>query len=153
MMPSTRPLTGTHVLIGFVVAFGVIIAVNLWLAVSAVRTFPGLEVANSYVASQTFDARRAAQEKLGWTANVRLEAGALHLSLLDRTGAPVHPDQMEALLGRPTMAREDQQITFDFDGRDYVANPQLGAGRWILHLRAVAPDGTEFQQRLDVIGE
>ena len=53
----------------FVAAFGVIIGVNLVLALSAVRTFPGLEVKNSYVASQTFDERRAAQEALGWTVS------------------------------------------------------------------------------------
>ena len=37
-----REITGRHVLIGTVAAFGVIIAANLTLAVSAVRTFPGL---------------------------------------------------------------------------------------------------------------
>ncbi len=49
-------------------AFAVIIAVNLVLAFKAVRTFPGLEVENSYVASQTFDAERTAQEALGLDA-------------------------------------------------------------------------------------
>ena len=59
-------LTGWHVLGIFGGAFGVIIGVNIALAVNAVSTFPGLEVANSYVASQTFDKRRAAQDKAGW---------------------------------------------------------------------------------------
>ena len=56
-----RPLTGWHVLAMFVAFFGVIIAVNLTLAWQAISTFPGLEVENSYVASQTFDADRRAQ--------------------------------------------------------------------------------------------
>ena len=51
----TRPLTGKHVLAITLVAFGVIIGVNVLMAVKAVGTFPGLEVANSYVASQDFD--------------------------------------------------------------------------------------------------
>ncbi len=59
---AEREFTGRHAAAVFVGAFAVIIAVNVALAVSAVRTFPGLEVANSYVASQEFNARRAAQE-------------------------------------------------------------------------------------------
>ena len=55
----TREITGRHVAAMFGAGFGVIIAVNVLLATKAVSTFPGLEVKNSYVASQTFDADRA----------------------------------------------------------------------------------------------
>ena len=41
---AERQFTGKHALAVFVAAFGVIIAVNLVLAYSAVKTFPGLEV-------------------------------------------------------------------------------------------------------------
>ena len=57
-MTHERKITGTHVLIGFVTAFGIIIAVNFTLAYNAVATFPGLEVKNTYVASQEFDEKR-----------------------------------------------------------------------------------------------
>ena len=57
-------LRGRHVGAMFVAGFGIIIAVNILLAVKAVGTFPGLEVANSYVASQSFDARRKAQREV-----------------------------------------------------------------------------------------
>ncbi len=81
-MTDDRVITGRHVLIGFCAAFGVIIAVNLWLAISAVRTFPGLDVPNSYVASQTFDKRRAAQEALGWATRAHEDRqGVLRLSI------------------------------------------------------------------------
>ncbi len=60
-------ITGLKVFLIACAFFGVIIAVNILLAVKAVSTFPGLEVPNSYVASQTFDADRTAQESLGWT--------------------------------------------------------------------------------------
>ena len=49
-------IKGWHVFAGFVFAFSIIISVNLTLAFNAVRTFPGLEVKNSYVASQSFEA-------------------------------------------------------------------------------------------------
>ena len=60
-----RELTGRHVLAITLAAFGVIIAVNMVMAVKAVSTFPGLETPNSYVASQRFDRDRAAQAALG----------------------------------------------------------------------------------------
>ena len=55
-----RELTGRHVLAITLAAFGVIIAVNMVMAVKAVSTFPGLETPNSYVASQEFDRDRQA---------------------------------------------------------------------------------------------
>ena len=73
---AERQITGRHVLIGFVGAFSVIIGVNLVLAWSAVRTFPGLEVKNSYVASQEFNERKAAQEGLGWTVEADHAGGS-----------------------------------------------------------------------------
>ena len=72
-------LTGRHVLAIAVASFGVIIGVNVLLAVNAVSTFPGLEVENSYVASQTFDVERKAQEALGWFA----EAGIATPELIE----------------------------------------------------------------------
>jgi nitrogen fixation protein FixH len=59
-------IKGWHVALAFGLAFGLIIAVNLTLAFNAIRTFPGLEVKNSYVASQSFDRDRQAQTALDW---------------------------------------------------------------------------------------
>ena len=70
-------------------AFSIIISVNLLLAYSAVKTFPGLEVRNSYVASQSFDADRAAQQALGWSISAEVRDGALYLNILDAEGLPV----------------------------------------------------------------
>ena len=50
-------LTGRKVFFITAGAFAVIIGVNVTMAVLAVGTFPGLEVKNSYVASQSFDAK------------------------------------------------------------------------------------------------
>lgn len=61
-----KPLTGRKVLMILLAAFGTILAVNMTLLYNAVKTFPGLEVKNSYVASQTFDDRDIAQRALGW---------------------------------------------------------------------------------------
>lgn len=145
---AERQITGKHVLIGFVAAFSVIIGVNIVLAVAAVKTFPGLEVKNSYVASQEFDRRRAAQEALGWTTEVDLVGDQLVLSITDRDGHAVKVKELNAVLGRPTHVREDRTPDFVFDGMAYVAPIELHDGNWDLRMVAIAADGTEFRQRL-----
>ena len=143
-----RPITGKHVLAGFIAAFGLIIGVNLVLAYSAVKTFPGLEVANSYVASQEFDIRREAQEALGWTVDAAHGDGQLVLSITDRTGAPVEVATLDAVLGRATQVKDDTTPDFRFDGTAYVAPVDLAPGNWNLRMVATAADGTEFRQRV-----
>ena len=147
----TREITGKHVLIGFVAAFGVIIAVNLALAYSAVKTFPGLEVKNSYVASQEFDERRAAQEALGWTVRAKHSDGMLTLSITDAAGNPVKVAQLEATVGRATHVYDDVTPEFRFDGSEYFATVPLGDGNWNIRMLALAENGTEFQQRVVLI--
>lgn len=145
---SGREFTGRHALMVFVGAFGVIIAVNVALAYNAIRTFPGLEVANSYVASQEFDARRDAQEALGWTVKVGYAGGLVMMAITDRSGRSVRAAQMEATIGRATERQDDVAPAFDFDGTAYVAPAELRPGKWDLRLKALAEDGTEFTQRL-----
>lgn len=150
---KVRRITGWHVLAIFGTAFGIIIAVNLTLAFNAVRTFPGLEVKNSYVASQKFEADRAAQEALGWDVSARLERGALWLRI-DRAGRPVQPEIVKAVFGRPTATAGDQEPVFAWTGSEFVAplqmTPEAARGNWDLWLEARAQDGTLFKQRLPV---
>ena len=146
-MMRERQITGRHVLVGFVAAFGIIISVNLLLAWNAVKTLPGLEVKNSYVASQQFDKRRAAQEALGWTVRADHAEGELRLSITDASG-PVTVQSIEATVGRATHVYDDQTPEFSFDGAAYVAPVALGGGNWNIRMVAVADDGTEFMQRV-----
>lgn len=145
---AERQITGRHVFLGFVAAFGLIIGVNLVLAWSAVRTFPGLEVANSYVASQEFDDRKAAQEALGWQVAADHSGGLLALRITDADGRPVEVERLEATVGRATHVRDDQSPEFRFDGRAYVAQVALTEGNWNIRMKAWDRDGTLFQQRV-----
>ncbi len=144
-----KPLTGRKVLLIVCSAFAVIITVNLTLAYKAVATFPGLEVKNSYVASQHFNADRAAQEALDWNVAAKLESGELRLSF-DHAGTPVAPRILKATLGRATNVSQDQSPVFEWDGAAYVADVALGSGNWNLRLEAEAEDGTMFRQRVIV---
>ncbi|WP_397542514.1 FixH family protein [Roseovarius salis] len=150
---AERKITGKHVLIGFVAAFGVIISVNVFLAVSAVRTFPGLEVKNSYVASQTFDERKAAQEALGWDVRAHHADGVLTLAITDEAGAPVRVAKLDATVGRATHVADDVTPDFRYDGSAYVAPVSLGDGNWNIRMEAIAGDGTLFEQRVVLIKE
>lgn len=147
-MTETRKFTGYHAFAIFGGAFAVIIAVNLTLAYNAVATFPGLEVKNSYVASQSFDARRDAQQALGWDVRADAQGGLLVLSITDADGQPVQAGTLDATLGRATSVREDRTPAFAFDGQAYVAREELAPGNWNIRMKATALDGTPFEQRV-----
>lgn len=145
-------LTGRKVFAITASAFTVIIGVNVLLAYKAVSTFPGLEVQNSYVASQTFDTDRLAQEALGWTlaTDYDLGAGMLHLRFTDAQGLPAEVSQLAVLVGRTTEARDDQTPEFQRNTGGYSAPVALAPGKWMLHVEAFAPDGTAFRQRINL---
>jgi nitrogen fixation protein FixH len=143
-----KPLTGRKVLAIVLAFFGVIISVNLVLAYQAVNTFSGLEVQNSYVASQTFDADRAAQLALGWQVSAEVEDGYLTIAFTDEAGAPVDVAALEAVVGRATHVREDQSPAFSYGRGQFIAPVELAPGNWNIRLVATAPDGTQFRQRV-----
>ncbi|UWQ50418.1 FixH family protein [Leisingera caerulea] len=148
MAKREREFTGKHALMLFGGAFAVIIGVNIALAVNAVKTFPGLEVKNSYVASQEFDQRRSAQEALGWSVYASSQGDMVKLEITDATGNPVEVAKLSATLGRATHVQDDQQPEFAFDGQAYVAPADLGPGNWNIRMVARAKNGTEFTQRV-----
>lgn len=145
----TKELTGRHVLIITLAAFGVIIAVNLVMAFLAVGSFPGLEVKNSYVASQEFDRDRHAQESLGWMARASYDGKEIAIEIVDRTGAHPILRDFSATIGRPTHKRADVTPQFLVAGGVYRAPLVLEPGIWNIHVQAMSPDGTPFRQRLD----
>ena len=145
-----REIRGIHVLAFTGAAFGVIIAVNVLMAWKAISTFPGLEVANSYVASQDFDRARAAQVALGWQVAPSYQGGEIRLAFTDAAGRAVELASLTVLLSRPTEARDDSTPVFTLSDGVYGAVRALDPGKWMLHVAATAPDGTPFNQRLEL---
>jgi nitrogen fixation protein FixH len=141
-------LTGPKVFAITASFFAVIIGVNMVLAYQAVSTFPGLEVANGYVASQTFDDERRAQEALGWTLDVQGARDTLTLRFNGADGLAVQPTGLTASIGRATEAQEDSIPNFAYSAGTFTAPVALNPGKWILRIDAVAPDGTQFRQRV-----
>ena len=147
---TAKPFTGWHMLAITLSFFGVIIAVNIGLAYKAISTFPGLEVDDSYVASQTFDQEKAAQEALHWHIKQGYDRAKdqLRLEFTDVAGQPVTLKDIDVLVGRPTEAAQDQHPTM-LQGADgaYVSSSSLPIGKWMLQITAHAQDGTLYQAR------
>ena len=143
-----REIKGWHVFAAFALAFGVIISVNLTLAFNAVRTFPGLEVKNSYVASQSFDKERDAQEALGWNTSVAYENGELQLDIRERSGLSAEPSLLVANIGRTTHTRDDRQLVLERDGDIRVAAVSLEPGLWLIRVAAETADGVAYSRRI-----
>ncbi len=140
MTKEKKPITGWHMLAGFAAFFGVIIAVNFYMASLARSTFGGVVVENSYVASQNFNKwlDEAEREKaLGWTAEAtRTADGRIAVSL---SGAPAQGLALGAHARHPLGRLPDQDLTFrrEADGR-FVSEQALPAGRWRLRIEAKA---------------
>jgi len=148
-----KPLTGRKVFAIFAGAFALIIGVNLFMAWSAVGTFPGLEVKNSYVANQTFDAEREAQRALGWAAAAEVLGEAVHLTITGPDGKPARVAEIEATIGRPTQRTDDQVLAFRQNefGVHVAEVAPLDFGKWDLRFTATAVNGTPFRQRLQIL--
>jgi nitrogen fixation protein FixH len=130
-----RELTGRHVLLIFVGAFGLIFAVNFTMMFMALDTFPGLVVKNFYVASQGWNERTAAQAELGWKTAALYEDGRLAVSITGEDGAQVPGLAVNVLIGRPTTAAQDQRIPLAAGPDGYTADIALAPGLWRLELQ------------------
>ena len=133
----TKRFTGLHMTLIITAFFGVVIAVNLFMAVAASRTFGGKVVDNSYVASQRYNgwiAEGRAQARLGWTTRLALNSGRQVTLDLGHDGAPIGGAVVRATARHPVGGAED--VTLDFLGANgrYVSSAALPAGRWQLHV-------------------
>lgn len=140
----TKRMTGWHmtaILLGF---FGVVVAVNLTMATLATRTFGGVVVVNSYVASQKYNGWLAAarkQDRLGWTIEPRLDNSRHVVVRISKESA-----QLSGLARHPLGREPDVALTFDSAMRSTKPLPD---GRWALHL--LVRDGPDEARLIEVV--
>lgn len=135
----SREFTGRNMATVMVLGFGVVMAVNFFMASLAISGFGGVTVQNSYVASQKFNGWLEEAERsraLGWDVDMSRE-GTGHLVLTTRgvpAGAVITAD-----LRRPLGEKETASLAFvkGADGSYRSATP-LSAGRWTMRLAIVA---------------
>ena len=143
-MTKDRPLTGKHVLVMMVAFFGVIIAVNVTMAMMAKGTWTGLVVKNSYVASQQFNAsleRATAQRKRRWIDRLVYADGAAVLTLTDAAGSAVTLERATVQVGRPASEHADRSVELAQRDGSYQAELNLAPGIWAIRISAQTADG------------
>ena len=132
---TKREFTGRHMLFTMIGGFGIIMAVNFYMASLATSGFGGVIVENTYVASQKFNGwleEAEKQDALGWNAQpVRAEDGHL---VLETEGVP-DLALASATIRRPLGDLEAGQLAFSRmpDGTFRSTTP-LAEGRWIVRL-------------------
>lgn len=149
-LDDDHPFTGRHMLAVVLLFFGVIISVNVVMAVAATGTFPGLIVKNSYVASQNYNdvlASARTQARSGWAMELSAPAGRLEIRLSRGDGAPVDGLEVTAIAGRPSSTRYDQVIAFAGSGGLYRAAKHLDAGQWEVDVEARRDGALVFRDR------
>lgn len=130
-----REFTGRDMAKVLVAGFGVVVVVNFTMATLASRSFSGVVVDNSYVASQKFNGwleEARAAESLGWDARIeRLEGGYLGVATQGvPSGAAIIAD-----LRRPLGERETRQLEFSqVSPGEYRSTGPAMSGRWIARI-------------------
>lgn len=155
MNTTAKPFTGWHMLAIICTFFGVVIAVNLTMAISASRTWTGLVVANSYVESQRFNEKQhtiAAQKRAGWTVETRHVDGRIVFEALDADGALLELEAVTAFVRRPVGGHDDATVVLVRDGTAYVGDHDLAAGVWDITITTAATElgPIEYESRIVV---
>ena len=138
-----REFTGFHMLLVMVGFFGVVIGVNVYMAVMASRTFTGLTAKNGYVASidyaKDIENRKRAAE-LGWNVLVSADQHHIGVDLTGEDGAPlvaVVTGTIEPLLG----GTQPVPLSFEAVGTGrYRADSPVPAGEWTVRV-SIERDG------------
>ncbi len=152
---GSRQFTGRHMLAIMIAFFGVIIAVNVSLAVFARESWTGLVVQNSYVASQQFNQKMAdtrAQAALDWSSKLAIENGIVSYSLVDANGRRLTLKSVTAKFMRPVDDREDRSEALGLaDNGDYVSHTPIADGAWLVEIEADAGLDKPYRETLRVL--
>ncbi|ODR91495.1 cation transporter [Sinorhizobium alkalisoli] len=156
-MRTDRPrvFTGWHMLALMALFFGTIISINLVMAWNASRSWSGLVVENTYVASQQFNGK-VAETRAFAESGIKGQLVPGNDSLrytLTRKGEPERKaDRVVAILKRPVEEHEDVGVEFERAGEGvFVAASALKAGQWIADLTAMAGEEVVYRQAIRFI--
>ncbi|MBU3079364.1 FixH family protein [Sphingomonas quercus] len=149
----TGGFKGRHMLFAMIGFFGVVIAVNMVMAVLAARSFGGTIVDNSYVASQAFNRwldEAGRQKSLGWRAGIS-RVGAYAEIRLDIAGRPLDGARVTAVAEHPLGRLPDRPLRFRGTGAGaYRSVEPLPGGRW--RLRVEVRRGAQVARFIEDVG-
>ncbi len=150
-----RQFTGWHMMAVMVLFFGTIISVNFVMAWNASRSWSGLVVENTYIASQQFNGKVAetrAFKASGITGRLTAGPGAIRY-IVTRNGEPAKQiDRVVAVFKRPVEEHEDLRIELDRQGEGaFLAAEKLKSGQWIADVTAMAGEAVVYRQAIRFI--
>lgn len=138
-MSTSRPFTGRHAALVICGGFALVIAVNLTMAVLATRSFPGLVVPNSYIASQKFNgwlAAGRAQQAQGWNISAAADGDQLVIRATDSGGAVLTGLDAMAMVSHPLGQGDPIRTTLTETAPGTYAGPHgLTPGQWQAEIR------------------
>lgn len=150
----SREFTGRHMLVIMLAFFGVVVTVNFIMASFAIRTFGGVVIDNSYVASQKYNgwlAEARAQRASGWRGELTLDAQRRPLLVATLDSASLAEAEVSAVARHPVGREADITLRFDeVSPGVYRAAAPLPAGRWNLHV-TIARQGRAYRMVEDAL--
>jgi len=154
-MAQKKSFSGLHMLAILVGFFGVVIAMNILLAVLALRTNSGLVVDDSYESSQSFDkdtAKLLADAALDIHPQINIADGMLDIGLNTAAGEPIAAKSLQVTLGRAVSANTDITPTFHMVSvGHYQAPVNLGLGRWLGKISVKLNNGETWVQPIQLV--
>jgi len=153
--PKGRPLTGRSVLVMLLAFFGVMFAVNFYMAREAIATHPGLDHKNPYEAGVAYNkeiAAAKAQATLGWSVDLsRAKKGPateVTATVRDKAGQPVTGLEAALHFDYPSTSRRDVDVPAPAlaDGV-YTGAAELTPGHWQLEIEFKRDGATVFRSK------
>lgn len=153
-------LTGWHVLIIFVLLFGIMLSVNILMVVQAIRTFPGEVSSQPYEAGLAYNhtlKQQATERALGWRAKVdHITASptstVIAVQWLDAAGHPLSGAKVVGQIIRPATEKQSHALRFvERAAGLYEAQVTAPPGTWDLTVTATDTRGEHrtAQRRID----
>lgn len=147
---SVREFTGLHMLAIMFLFFATIIGVNGFMAYSAFKSWTGMVVESSYVASQQFNEKLAAsraQAALNWSVELAHKDGKLIFGLTDDQGQAIKIEEVRIELTRPIGISEDRTLILTDAGDGFSINEAVPSGVWNVEIFARIKDRPLFDYR------
>lgn len=157
--PSSFAFTGRHMVLVLVAFFGVVITVNLFMAWQATRSWSGLVVPNTYVASQQFNSKVAVQRAMaatGITGKLAVEGDVVSFTISQPDQRPVDVDKVVVNFLRPVGTEQDFSVELTRTAPGvYSVKHEVRPGQWIAEVKATNGDTPVVHEanRFFVIGD
>ena len=157
-----RELKGWHVLIIFIVFFGIMLGVNVLMVVQAIRTFPGEVNSQPYEAGLAYNhtlKQMATERALGWRAKIDSisplgAVTSISVRWSDASAGPLNGVIVTGKIVRPATQTQSHDLVFVQTAPGlYVAKVKAAPGAWDLSVTAADQRGEHRTAERRVVWE